>query len=126
MSLRLAFIGLATVVGLAGCWLLYKGVLAAGLLTILAGLAGIALELILQRRDRLRDEAEQQAWIAEIERVADELSLDGYGIASLAELARYHDAAGRKAVLAALAALPAGNRALLAAARQVEPDAEWD
>ena len=42
------------------------------------------------------------------------------------ELARYHDADGRKAVLDALVALPAGQRALLVAAQKVEPDAVWD
>jgi len=48
------------------------------------------------------------------------------GITSVQELARYHDAAGRAAVLAVLRALPAGERSLLVAARNVEPDATWD
>lgn len=66
------------------------------------------------------------AWVAEVEREADDVGLAHYGITSLQELARYHDAAGRAAVLAALRALPAGQRSLAVAARTVEPDAVWD
>jgi hypothetical protein len=97
-----------------------------GFTAIFAGLGGIGIEMLLQRRDRMRDETEQREWIAEVQRTADDLDLDGYGIPSLADLARYHDAEGRKAVLSALVTLPAGKRALLIAAQQVEPDAEWD
>ena len=105
---------------------MYKGIRSIGLTVTMLGLAGISAEWLLQRRDRLREEVEQRQWIAQVERTADDVSLNGYGIASLADLARYHDAEGRRAVLAALNALPTGKRALLAAARQVEPDAAWD
>lgn len=97
-----------------------------GFAAIFVGLGGIAVEMLLQRRDRLRDEVEQRQWIAEVHASADDVELKGYGIASLEELARYHNAEGRKAVLAALEALPVGQRALLVAAQKVEPDAVWD
>jgi hypothetical protein len=126
MSPRVAFVSLSTVVAVIGCWLGYKGMRVAGFTAIFGGLAGIAIELLLQRRDRLGDEAEQRKWIAEVRAAADDVNLDGYGIPSLEELARYHDAEGRTAVLAALMTLPVGRRALLAAAQNVEPDASWD
>jgi hypothetical protein len=61
-----------------------------------------------------------------VRQAADDVRLDDYGITSVQDLARYHDAAGRAAVLAALQALPRGQRSLLVAARRVEPDAVWD
>ena len=126
MRPRVACVSLSTIVGVVGCWLAYKGMWIVGFAAILVGLGGIAVEMLLQRRDRLRDEVEQRQWIAEVRTSADDVELKGYGIASLEELARYHDAEGRKAVLAALVALPVGQRALLVAAQKVEPDAVWD
>jgi hypothetical protein len=90
------------------------------------GLAAISVHLILERSERMREEKMQLEWEDEIRRVAEDVSLDGYGIASLAELSRYHDAAGRAAVLEALRGLPVGQRTLVSAARQVDPDAVWD
>ena len=126
MSPRVAFVSLSTVVGVVGCWLAYKGMRVAGFTALFGGLGGIAVELRLQRRDRLRDEAERRQWIAAVRTAADDVTLKGYGIPNLEELARYHDAEGRRAVLAALMALPVGKRTLLIAAQQVEPDAVWD
>lgn len=126
MTPRVAFVSLSTIVAVLGCWLAYKGIRIAGFAAILLGLGGIAIEMLLQRRDRLRDEVQQRQWIAHVRAAADSVNLEGYGVASLEELARHHDADGRKAVLDALVALPAGQRALLVAAQKVEPDAVWD
>lgn len=126
MSPRVTCVSLSTAVGVIGCWLAYKGMHIAGLTAIFGGLGGIAIEMLLQRRDRLRDEAEQRQWITAVRAAADDVNLNGYGITSVEELARFHDAEGRSAVLTALMALPVGKRTLLAAAQQVDPDAAWD
>jgi len=80
----------------------------------------------LDRRDRVTEETARSLWISQVRELADDIHLEGYGIESLEDLSRYHDAAGRAEVLASLRSLPVGQRHLLAAARAVDPDAEWD
>ena len=122
---RYALIALYVALSMAGVVVSRKH-FAIGMSSVAVGLACISFHLVLERRERLREEALQVAWEAEIRRIADDVTLEAYGITSLTELARYHDAAGRAEVLEALQALPAGQRSLLAAARQVDPEAVWD
>jgi len=103
-----------------------RGHRVAGLALLAIGLLCIGVHMALERREDARERSAQVAWIAEVERSADDLTLASYGIPTLDGLARYHDAAGRAAVLGALRALPPGRRSLLVAAISVDPDAEWD
>jgi hypothetical protein len=112
--------------GLVGAWVAIYRQSFVGLAVFGVGFVCICIHMALEQQEKRREEAARVAWIAEVERVADDVGLEDYGIASLQELARYHDAAGRASVLTALRSLPAGQRALLVAARNVEPDAVWD
>ena len=111
---------------LVGAWVAIYRRAFLGLTLFGVGAVCMGIHLALERRERKEEVAAQAAWIAEVQRRADDIGLEGYGIASVEELARYHDAAGRAAVLAALEVLPRGQRSLLVAARNVEPDAAWD
>ena len=124
---RYALIGSYVVFGLSGAWLViyrHRPMLGIGLFGI--GFITICIHMALEHRDQKRETELQAEWLQKARAIADDLSLDTYGIPNIEELARYHDAAGRLAVLAALEALPKGRRFLLEAARSVEPDAEWD
>jgi hypothetical protein len=112
--------------GLVGGWVAIYRQAVIGLVLFGVGFVCISIHVAIERKERKDEEAAQAVWIAEVQRAADDVGLEDYGITSLQELARYHDAAGRAAVLAALRSLPAGQRSLLVAARKVEPDAEWD
>jgi hypothetical protein len=112
--------------GLVGAWVAIYRQSFVGLAVFGVGFVCICIHMALEQTEKRREEAARVAWIAEVERVADDVGLADYGIASLQELARYHDAAGRASVLTALRSLPAGQRSLLVAARNVEPDAVWD
>jgi len=112
--------------GLVGAWVAIYRQSFVGLAVFGVGFVCICIHMALEQTEKRREEATRVAWIAEVERVADDVGLEDYGIASLQELARYHDAAGRASVLTALRSLPAGQRSLLVAARNVEPDAVWD
>jgi hypothetical protein len=112
--------------GLVGAWVAIYRQSFVGLAVFGIGFVCICIHMALEQTEKRREEAARVAWIAEVERVADDVGLADYGIASLQELARYHDAAGRASVLTALRSLPAGQRSLLVAARNVEPDAVWD
>jgi hypothetical protein len=112
--------------GLVGAWVAIYRQSFVGLAVFGVGFVCICIHMALEQTEKRREEAARVAWIAEVERVADDVGLEDYGIASLQELARYHDAAGRASVLTALRSLPAGQRSLLVAARNVEPDAVWD
>ena len=112
--------------GLVGAWVAIYRQSFVGLAVFGVGFVCICIHMALEQKEKRREEAARVAWIAEVERVADDVGLADYGIASLQELARYHDAAGRASVLTALRSLPAGQRSLLVAARNVEPDAVWD
>jgi hypothetical protein len=112
--------------GLVGAWVAIYRQSFVGLAVFGVGFVCICIHMALEQKEKRREEAARVAWIAEVERVADDVGLEDYGIASLQELARYHDAAGRASVLTALRSLPAGQRSLLVAARNVEPDAVWD
>jgi DNA-directed RNA polymerase specialized sigma24 family protein len=115
------------VFGLIGSWLaIIERRLTLGLSLFAIATSCILVHMALQHRDRRREDALQKEWTEKIRAIADDLTLEGYGIVSLSDLAKYHDAAGRAAVLAALEALPPGQRSLLTAARAVEPDAQWD
>ena len=99
---------------LVGGWVaIYRQALV-GLALFGVGFVCISIHLAIERKEKKDEEA------------ARAVGLEDYGITSLQELARYHDATGRAAVLAALRSLPAGQRSLLVAARNVEPDAVWD
>ena len=125
-ALRIILVGFSFAPAISGCWLMFEVSRGPGLGAINFGLAGTFFEFFLQDPETSRDEAPQRAWISKADEIADDLRLDGYGISSLAHLARYHDAAGRNAVLAALYTLPVDQRSLPVAARQVGTDAEWD
>jgi hypothetical protein len=112
--------------GLVGGWVAIYRHAFAGLALFGVGFICISAHMALERKEKTAEEAARAAWVAEVEREADDVELADYGITSLQELARYHDAAGRAAVLAALRSLPAGQRSLFVAARNVEPDAVWD
>ena len=112
--------------GLVGAWVAIYRQSFVGVAVFGVGFVCICIHMALEPTEKRREEAARVAWIAEVERVADDVGLADYGIASLQELARYHDAAGRASVLTALRSLPAGQRSLLVAARNVEPDAVWD
>jgi hypothetical protein len=112
--------------GLVGAWVAIYRQSFVGVAVFGVGFVCICIHIALEQTEKRREEAARVAWIAEVERVADDVGLADYGIASLQELARYHDAAGRASVLTALRSLPAGQRSLLVAARNVEPDAVWD
>jgi hypothetical protein len=116
------------VFGLIGSWLaiIIDRRLTLGFSLFAIATACILVHMALQRRDRKREDALQVEWIEKIRAIAEDLSLEGYGIVSLSALAKYHDTAGRAAVLSALEALPPGQRSLLTAARAIEPDAQWD
>ena len=112
--------------GLVGGWVAIYRQAFIGLVLFGVGFVCISIHVAIERKEKKDEEAAQAVWVAEVQRAADDVGLEDYGITSLQELARYHDAAGRAAVLAALRSLPAGQRSLLVAARKVEPDAEWD
>jgi hypothetical protein len=112
--------------GLVGAWVAIYRQAFVGLAVFGVGFVCIGIHMALERKEKREEEAARVAWIAEVERAADDVELGDYGIASLQELARYHDAAGRARVLAALRSLPQGQRSLRVAARDVEPDAVWD
>jgi hypothetical protein len=111
---------------LVGGWVVIYRQASMGLVMFGIGFVCICVHMALERREKKQEETAQAAWVAEVRQAADDVRLEGYGITSVQELARYHDAAGRAAVLAALRALPRGQRSLLVAARNVEPDATWD
>jgi len=117
-----AYVGCA----LGGGWVAIYRQGFVGLALFGVGFVCISIHLAIERKEKKDEEAARAAWVAEVQRVADDVGLEDYGITSLQELARYHDAAGRAAVLAALRSLPAGQRSLLVAARNVDPDAVWD
>jgi len=122
----LALIAAYVVCGLVGAWnAVYRRSLVG---VALFGVGGVCMGIhfLIERRQRAAEEADQASWISVVRGAADDVGLEGYGIGSLEELARYHDAAGRAAVLEALRALPAGQRSLRAAAQSVERDAAWD
>jgi uncharacterized membrane protein YfcA len=123
---RLGLIAAYVVCGLVGAWGAVFTHSRFGLALFGVGAACMGVHVLLERKDRDREEAARASWIGEVRRVADDVGLEGSGIASLEALACYHDAAGRAAVLAALCALPAGQRSLRTAAQSVEPDAAWD
>lgn len=112
--------------GLVGGWVAIYRQAFIGLALFGVGFVCISIHVAIERKERKYEEAAQAVWVADVQRAADDVGLEDYGITSLQELARYHDAAGRAAVLAALRSLPAGQRSLLVAARKVEPDADWD
>ena len=112
--------------GLVGGWVAIYRQAFIGLVLFGVGFVCISIHVAIELKEKKDEEAAQAVWVAEVQRAADDVGLEDYGITSLQELARYHDAAGRAAVLAALRSLPAGQRSLLVAARKVEPDADWD
>ncbi len=112
--------------GLVGGWVAIYRQAFVGLALFGVGFVCISIHIAIEQKEKKDEEAARAAWVAEVRRAADDVGLEDYGITSLQELARYHDAAGRAAVLAALRSLPAGQRSLLVAARNVEPDAVWD
>jgi hypothetical protein len=115
------------VFGLIGAWLaIIERRVTLGLSLFAVATACILVHMALERRDRKQENALQMEWTEKIRGIADDLTLEGYGIVSLSDLAKYHDATGRAAVLAALEALPPGQRSLRTAARAIEPDAQWD
>jgi hypothetical protein len=123
---RYALIAAYVGCGLVGGWVAIYRHAFAGLALFSVGFICISAHMALERKEKKAEEAARAAWVAEVEREADDVGLADYGITSLQELARYHDAAGRAAVLAALRLQPAGQRSLFVAARNVEPDAVWD
>ena len=112
--------------GLVGGWVATYRQAFIGVAVFSVGCVCMFIHLAIERREKKVEEAARAVWVAEVQRAADDVGLEDYGVTSLQELARYHDAAGRAAVLAALRSLPAGQRSLLVAARDVEPDAAWD
>lgn len=115
------------VLGIGGLGLaMFTSFRALGYGLVVTGFVCIGINSLLNARDARVEEEARAQWIASIQALADDLALNGYGIPTLPELATYHDAAGRAAVLAALRSLPEGRRSLLAAARLVDPEAEWD
>ena len=112
--------------GLVGGWVAIYRQAFVGLALFGVGFVCISIHIAIEQKEKKDEEAARAAWVAEVRRAADDVGLEDYSITSLQELARYHDAAGRAAVLAALRSLPAGQRSLLVAARNVEPDAVWD
>jgi putative Mn2+ efflux pump MntP len=123
---RYALIAGYVAFGLVGSWLAIFRHSAFGVLLFGVGLLMISVHIALEWKERRADQRAQEAWISEVNKVADDVSLDSYGIGTLEELARYHDLNGRAAVMAALRNFEPGQRSLLAAARRVEPDAVWD
>jgi hypothetical protein len=124
---RFGLIGMYVVLSMLGAWLAMvrrSKIVGPGLFG--AGLVCFLIHWLLERREAKQEGASQREWLKRIRAIADDLSLDGYGIPNKDELASYHDAAGRAAVLSALEALPPGRRSLLEAARRIEPDAQWD
>ena len=111
---------------LVGAWVAIYRQASMGMVIFGIGFVCICIHMALQRREKKQEETAQAAWVTEVRQAADDVRLEDYGITSVQELARYHDAAGRAAVLAALRALPTGQRSLLVAVRNVEPDATWD
>ena len=89
-----------------------------GLALFGVGFVCMCIHMALERREKSEEETARATWVAEVRQAAADVRLGDYGITSVEELARYHDAAGRAAVLAA--------RSLLVAARKIEPDAAWD
>lgn len=89
-------------------------------------MSGLAIEQVWQRRDENLERDAQSKWVDRVMEISDDTSLIGYGIETLPDLASYHDAQGRADVLAALLSLPKGERMLLTAARQIDPEAQWD
>jgi hypothetical protein len=125
--LRYTLIALYVAGGLTGIILMWTRAHGRLALTIFAvAMVCMSTHMLLEHLDNRRERASKVAWEREVRRVADDLNLEGYGLTSIAELASYHDAAGRDEVLAALRALPAGQRRLFTAARQVDPDGAWD
>src|SRR5215510_14266082 len=111
---------------LGGAWVAIYRQAFVGLALFGVGLVCLCIHMALERQEGEKEEAARAAWVAEVRHAADDVRLEDYGITSVQDLACYHDAAGRAAVLAALQALPKGQRSLLVAARRVEPDAAWD
>lgn len=126
MKWRYGFIAAYVGCSLVGTWVLIYRQVFMGLALFGAGCVCICIHMAHERRERKLEETARAAWVAEVRQAADDVRLEAYGITSVQDLARYHDAAGRAAVLAALRALPTGQRSLLVAARNVEADAEWD
>ncbi|HSD52260.1 MAG TPA: hypothetical protein VLG48_12715 [Candidatus Methylomirabilis sp.] len=115
------------ILGLGGIWIaMFTRFRLVGYGLFAASLVCFGINSLLSRRDERSETKARADWIASIKAVADDLSLEGYPISDLLELADYHDAPGRAAVLASLRALPAGSRSLLTAARIVDPDPYLD
>jgi hypothetical protein len=123
---RFGLIAAFALFALIGAWLGVFRHSLVGWMLVVVGAAFLFVESELQRKERRAEEAAQTEWVTKIRELADDIRLEGYGIESLEDLSRYHDATGRAAVLARLQSLPAGHRDLLVAARSVEPDAVWD
>src|SRR5207244_9548320 len=87
--------------GLVGGWVAIYRQAFIGLVLFGVGFICISIHVAIERKEK-EEEAAQAVWVAEVQRAADDVGLEDYGITSLQELARYHDAAGRAAVLAAL------------------------
>src|SRR3989442_10672647 len=104
--------------GLVGGWVAIYRQAFIGLVLFGVGFLCISIHVAIERKEKKDEEAAQAVWVAEVQRAADDVGLEDYGITSLQELARYHDAAGRAAVLAGLRALTAGRAAFLFGAPQ--------
>lgn len=127
MNKRLTLIGVSVIAGIGGAWLaLVAQSRMFGFALFLGGMTGLAIEKIWQRRDESLERDAQSKWLDRVMEISDDTSLSGYGIETLLDLACYHDAQGRADVLSALLSLPKGQRMLLTAARQVDPEAQWD
>src|SRR4029077_6591702 len=87
--------------GLVGGWVAIYRQAFIGLVLFGVGVVCISIHVAIERKEKKDEEAAQAVWVAEVQRAADDVGLEDYGITSLQELARYHDAAGRAAVLAA-------------------------
>src|SRR2546430_17347269 len=97
--------------GLVGGWVAIYRQAFIGLVLFGVGFVCISIHVAIERKERKYEEAAQAVWVADVQRAADDVGLEDYGITSLQELARYHDAAGRAAVLAALCRPPTRERA---------------
>lgn len=127
MNRRFALIGVSVAAGIGGAWLLLVAQSrVVGFALFFGGMSGLAIVQAWQRRDENLDRDAQSKWVDRVMEISDDTSLSGYGIETLRDLASYHDEEGRADVLSALLSLPKGERMLLTAARQVDPEAQWD